>query len=308
MDHQLEYRTVAHMLAQGSRFGEVDNVFAVAHFSHDSLANAGYPMPPVPHYTGKFPGIAMLLILDGELRVEINSELHHVTPNSVLGIMPGSLVRILHSKQGPLSGEAYVLYLAPDFLPDININYGVLGMPASPDKHSPVARFDNDQIDLLKHYFRLLLEITRRKVSPRLDRNIAASIISALIYQINQLLLINMEHRQRDQKDGTRPSGYVHEFMHLVQLHYMRERSVQFYADKLHISPKYLSLLVRKATGRSASRWIDERVVMEARNLLRFSDKNVQQVAYMLNFTNQSTFGKYFKHLTGMSPTEYQKS
>ncbi|MDE7032691.1 MAG: helix-turn-helix domain-containing protein, partial [Muribaculaceae bacterium] len=53
---------------------------------------------------------------------------------------------------------------------------------------------------------------------------------------------------------------------------------------------------------------IDDRVIMEARNLLRYSGKNIQQVAYMLNFSNQSSFGKYFKHLTGMSPTEYQKS
>jgi probable transcriptional regulator araC family len=47
-------------------------------------------------------------------------------------------------------------------------------------------------------------------------------------------------------------------------------------------------------------------VLQEAKNLLRYSGKNVQQVAYELNFTNQSSFGKYFKHLTGMSPTQFQ--
>ena len=83
---------------------------------------------------------------------------------------------------------------------------------------------------------------------------------------------------------------------------------MSFYADKLCISPKYLSLLVKETTGKSAARWIDEFVLMEAKNLLRFSGKNVQQVAYALNFTNQSSFGKYFKHMTGQSPTEYQKS
>ena len=96
--------------------------------------------------------------------------------------------------------------------------------------------------------------------------------------------------------------------MKLVHLHYTKERSVSFYASRLFISPKYLSLLVKEATGRSAARWIDYFVINEAKNLLRFSGKNIQQVAYALNFSNQSSFGKYFKHLTGMSPTEFQKN
>ena len=50
------------------------------------------------------------------------------------------------------------------------------------------------------------------------------------------------------------------------------------------------------------------KVILEAKNLLRYSGKNIQQVAYELNFSNQSSFGKYFKHLTGMSPSQFQKS
>ncbi|WP_290101184.1 helix-turn-helix domain-containing protein, partial [Duncaniella muris] len=52
----------------------------------------------------------------------------------------------------------------------------------------------------------------------------------------------------------------------------------------------------------------DDYVILEAKNLLRFSGKNIQQVSYELNFPNQSSFGKYFKHLTGFSPSEYQRS
>ena len=47
-------------------------------------------------------------------------------------------------------------------------------------------------------------------------------------------------------------------------------------------------------------------MIQEAKNLLRYSGKNVQQIAYELNFSNQSSFGKYFKNLTGMSPTQFQ--
>jgi AraC-like DNA-binding protein len=102
--------------------------------------------------------------------------------------------------------------------------------------------------------------------------------------------------------------GYVQEFMKLVHENFRQERAVGFYAKSLFISPKYLSLIIKEVTGKSAAAWIDERVILEAKNLLKFSGKNVQQIAYELNFNNQSSFGKYFKHLTGMSPTAFQRS
>ncbi|MGN0210432.1 MAG: helix-turn-helix domain-containing protein, partial [Muribaculaceae bacterium] len=89
---------------------------------------------------------------------------------------------------------------------------------------------------------------------------------------------------------------------------FAREHSVNFYAQQLYISPKYLTLMVRETTGKTAARWIDDFIIMEAKNMLRYSGKNIQQVAYALNFSNQSSFGKYFKHITGISPSEYQRS
>ena len=80
---------------------------------------------------------------------------------------------------------------------------------------------------------------------------------------------------------------------------------MSFYAQQLYITTKYLSNIVKEATGRSAAQWIDEFVILEAKNLLRFSGKTIKQVSYELNFSNQSAFGKYFKLITGMSPSEY---
>ncbi len=128
---------------------------------------------------------------------------------------------------------------------------------------------------------------------------------------IYQMILVNYRRIGHDKISGNRSvsrTTIVRDFIKLVHVHYTTERSVGFYAGRLCISPKYLSLLVKEATGRSAARWIDEFVLMEAKNLLRYSGKNVQQVAYALNFPNQSSFGKFFKHLTVQSPTAYQIS
>ena len=81
-----------------------------------------------------------------------------------------------------------------------------------------------------------------------------------------------------------------------------------FYASLLHITPKYLTTIIKQVSGRSAAEWIDECVILEAKNLLKYSSMSIQQIAYYLNFPNQSFFGTYFKRRTGMSPTEYKQS
>ena len=86
------------------------------------------------------------------------------------------------------------------------------------------------------------------------------------------------------------------------------ERSVKFYADQLCLTPKHLSGVVKEVSGKTVGEWIDELVILEAKALLNSSSMNIQEIADRLNFANQSFFGKYFKHYTGMSPKEYRKS
>jgi AraC-like DNA-binding protein len=90
-------------------------------------------------------------------------------------------------------------------------------------------------------------------------------------------------------------------------MNYMQERKLDFYAGKLNVTTKYLSTTLKKHTGRSAGEWIDETIALEARVLLQNLSYTVAQVSNQLNFTDQSTFGKFFKSNTGFSPLEYRK-
>ena len=102
-------------------------------------------------------------------------------------------------------------------------------------------------------------------------------------------------------------NNIVERFIALVEEHYREERLIGFYADKLCITPKYLSKLVKENTGRSAGEWIESHVILEARAMLQSSDMTIQQIASSLNFPNQSFFGKYFKRATGLSPKQYRR-
>ena len=85
------------------------------------------------------------------------------------------------------------------------------------------------------------------------------------------------------------------------------ERSVSYYADKMFLTPKHLSTVVKEVSGKTAGEWIDSLVILEAKAMLKSSEQSIQEIADELHFANQSFFGKYFKHHTGLSPKEYRK-
>lgn len=94
-------------------------------------------------------------------------------------------------------------------------------------------------------------------------------------------------------------------FIELVHLNYIKQRSINFYADKLCLTPKYLSTVVKNCSGKTSYEWINERVIERAQILLKTTNMSVQQISDELNFSNQSFFGKYFKRHVGKSPKGY---
>ena len=97
-------------------------------------------------------------------------------------------------------------------------------------------------------------------------------------------------------------------FMTLVQQNFKSERFLEFYADKLEITPKHLSRTVKALTGFTAVDWIERYVVLEAKVLLKSTNLTIQQIADELNFHSQSFFGKYFKKKVGMSPKDFRNA
>lgn len=109
-------------------------------------------------------------------------------------------------------------------------------------------------------------------------------------------------------KSKSRKEYIFERFYETLVESYQSERSVKFYADQLCLTPKHLSGVVKEVSGKTVGEWIDEFVILEAKALLNSSSMNIQEIADRLSFANQSFFGKYFKHCTGMSPKEYRKN
>ncbi len=103
-----------------------------------------------------------------------------------------------------------------------------------------------------------------------------------------------------------RDDAIFNQFLISVYEHCHRERTVQFYADEQHLSPYYFSTIIRGKSGKSALQWIENVTMTYARQYLNDSAMSIKQIAEHLNFPDQSTFGRYFKHREGCSPSEYR--
>ncbi len=254
----------------------------------------------------RFDGLTIFLCHSGSLTVEVNLEKYTINAGSIFILVPSSLVRTCESTD--ITGE--MIFISSPFLHDVNFDMQALQQTMLlKEKRIPQIKLNETETDIIDRYFKLLRDNAHINVETSLAKNIARALVSAILYQVISIANSRRENAVTEVSSmSSRRLSYVHDFGRLVHKYYKSERSVSFYASKLFISPKYLSLLVKEATGRSAAAWIDEYVIMEAKNMLRFSGRNIQQITYDLNFPNQSSFGKYFKHLTGMSPTQYQKS
>lgn len=97
-------------------------------------------------------------------------------------------------------------------------------------------------------------------------------------------------------------------FIRLVGQYAAERHGLDFYASHLCVTPRYMSTIVRNVCGKSAKHWIDEATVNAIKVQLRYTDKQVAEIAYDMNFPNASFFCKYFKRLTGMTPMDYRLS
>lgn len=113
---------------------------------------------------------------------------------------------------------------------------------------------------------------------------------------------------QRTFEPSNRQSELLHRFVTLVKEHCIREREVSFYADKLCISTRYLSAIIRNTTQETVKTLIDHAVVLEIKHLLQSTDLSILEIAYRLHFPDQSYLGRYFKKHTGQSPSAFRKS
>lgn len=153
--------------------------------------------------------------------------------------------------------------------------------------------------------FELLLEVILEEF--RTVDNIQGDMLQMLLKRLIIICtrLAREQHVPRGLNDNQ--VDLIRQFNVLVDLHFRTKRKVKDYAELLHKSPKTISNLFAQYSDRTPQQIIQERVVLEAKRLMLFSDKQTQEIAYDLGFDDPAYFSRYFKKMVGASPSEYKR-
>ncbi len=235
----------------------------------------------------------------GNAELKANLETYTVEPNCVVAMSPQII------KQWTFMSDDFeisTVFFTSDFISTGNhLNLDIFPFFESVADHA--FQLTDTQSKIIVES----LDFIRRKYdAPHPFRNeILKNLINVLLYET---AAIYDRQSLRANQLQTRSQSLASDFKKLVNIHFAAERSVKFYAAKLFITPKHLSETVKEVTGKTAGEWIAETVILEAKILLQNPALNVAQVSDLLHFADQSTFGKFFKNMTNLSPLAYRQN
>lgn len=256
-------------------------------------------------YPCRFDGYFAIYCIEGSVEVSLNLESYVLGENTVMFSIPGSIVRFSKHGQEPIY---LVLFAASkNFMSGIHVDFYKLFDESMKILSYPYFTLDEECRAVCQKYVALAADVLAMDIPVKKES--IASLISSMFYIVSYRWTNTIENsRIQSNTNSPRVKIIFQQFITLVKEHHCRERSMAFYADKLCLTPKYLSKLIKQASGRSAPEWIVDFVILEAKNLLKYSDCTIKEIVYKLNFPNQSVFYKFFKSHTGMTPSEYRRS
>lgn len=235
----------------------------------------------------------ILRILRGRARVSLNLVEYEVKEQMIFITPPNSLIEVLELHP---DSDFQVIVTENDFLPAIqgNIPTDLYG------RHETVLALNDEEWKRSDSFFSLLWD---SMLCTPFRSEVAQHLVLALL---NDLKYIHQKQTSIT-SHLSRQDEILRHFITLISEHARQERTISFYADKLFLTPHYLSTVIRDASGQTVMQWINQAVIQEAKVLLKHSDLLIFQISDQLNFPNPSFFSKFFKRMTGLTPAEYQK-
>lgn len=242
--------------------------------------------------------LSIIIIEQGEMNIKVNQIPYLLTRGYLLDTVETHIVEKASFSKDFIG---YQLIIKKEFVEQAMNTQPYNIIPY--DWRYPSKKLLSEELD------KLLLELQRIKErieSPTEHRLKRLMIINA--FSSFMLELANIYDRiSSEYSSETSNNKIAKEFLRLIAINVRKEHNVSFYAKELCISPDYLSRVLRSTNGRNATQWLTETLILEAKNLLRHTDASIQQIADELNFSDQSTFGKFFKRHCRKSPIEWRK-
>jgi AraC family transcriptional regulator, transcriptional activator of pobA len=273
-----------HRFVEGILHTQTKESFVIANQNQFNESSPDYP------FRSYFYGIG--LVYEGERSLRIGIEDYHLKAQDLLVIGP-SIIRHWLDNRWDLKHTA--LFFTPDiFQSPIN---GVFLSESQIFRAGIQHVISLNNLDF-EFFDTMLQNINQHRNAPK----IVAPLIMAVVEKIESLHPEN----QVDKTKYSRKQQLSKFFCSLINTHYLENKEVAFYANKLNITPKYLSEVVKEETGKSPKNLIEQLLMQEAKSLLKQTEMNIKEISYWLGFDDPSYFTKAFKVSEGVLPNEYR--
>lgn len=244
----------------------------------------------------------------GSMDVEVNLRPFPVKPGTLLVGTPGNIFRISNLEiEENNSFDFIVVAISKEYLSSISFDFEKIFDDSLKLLTEPCIELDTRSKAFCSRYLSLIGEILSTDIPNK--KEAVGALIASLFYLFGGLMEKRAERTASEipkSNGNTRVKLIFEQFMSLVREHHTSERNMAFYANRLGLTPKYLSKLIKQVSGRSAPDWIDAFVILEAKTMLKYTDDSIKEIVYKLHFPNPSVFYKFFKAHTGMTPSEYR--
>lgn len=260
-----------------------------------------------PQLSSDYPftldGVAFVICIKGKGRIKVNFKEYKVTKNTIVTILPYFVTELLEKDDDFLME---FLIFSNDFLPEIpsTSNFDI----SKSLVQSSCFQATQEEVDKLLDFHSFIVKQHKRKDHP-FREEMVKSLLFGLLTEIGAIYYNKFIKTEEEDKlsPASRQNEIVSKFFKLLILNHKQKKNLKFYADKMFLTPKYLSTTLRDRTGRTAMDWINEALVASTKYLLKTTDMTVAQISEELNFPNPSFFGRFFKKHTGITPVKYKE-
>lgn len=283
------------------------NDIMVMHYDQDYATRNDRAGRIYQHYLrapSRMDALLFIGVLNGNMELQVDYVNYSVSDYGLMVILP---THITQMKRISPDLKAWLLMISTSYLdtlsqskekhPSTLISYMQL-------KKHPLKQFDSERFQQIGKSLDFLCEKIRQP---------AHFFYQGLVNTALHLFLMDLGDIYLDKQKTLHPPTLSRkeelfaDFLDLLSTHCKEQHEVSFYANKLCITSQYLSLLLKEQSGKSASQWIQDALMLEAKILLKAPRASVQQVADELYFPDQSTFGKFFKKHEGISPIAFRR-
>ncbi|MBQ5844394.1 MAG: helix-turn-helix domain-containing protein [Alistipes sp.] len=248
----------------------------------------------LPNHPYKNPLVVAIYCQQGCGKGRINTNIYNIEANSFFIVLPGQITELID-----ISNDFKAIYILMTNAFTNSLGIGNTFSLNSIITASPYIKLETRAQQALDGYISMCRNLVDTPSNPN-RHEILLLLTRAFFLGLGYFMHNCVKEDKRHQEELTTT------FIHLVEQNYKQHRDLQFYADKMSLTAKHISKVIKASSGKSATEWIEKYVILDAMTQLSSTNRSIKEIAYSLHFPSQSFFGKYFNRIVGLSPVAYR--